>query len=188
MGKVILDMAMSLDGFINGPNDSDGGLYNWYFAPPSEATKGSQMVIEESITNTGAIVMGRRTYDTGDRQDGFADTPYKCTHYVLTHHPPEKPAKGSTIFVFVTDGIESALRQAKKAAGDRDIAIGGGANVAQQTLSAGLVNKIQIHLVPVLLGDGVHLFDHLGAEAVELEMTRVIDAPGVTHLQYRVIR
>lgn len=184
MGKVILDMAMSLDGFIAGPHGEDGGLYNWYFAPSG----GSGEVIEESINTFGAILMGRRAYDVGDQQDGFVDNPYNVTNFVLTHHIPEKVAKGATLFIFVTDGIESALKQAKASAGDKDIAVGGGANTAQQFLKAGLIDEIQIHLVPVLLGAGIRLFDHLGTDQIELESTRVIESPGVTHLKFRVVK
>ena len=122
MGKVILDMAMSVDGFIAGPNDDDRGLHTYFFAPTPETTK----LIDAGIKTTGAMIMGRRTYDLGDHFDGFADTPYKVPHFVLSHTVPTKPAKGETAFTFVADGIESALRQAKAAAGDRAVVIGGG--------------------------------------------------------------
>jgi dihydrofolate reductase len=184
MAKVILDMAMSLDGFIAGANDEDGGLHNYFFAPSADTAK----VIEEGIATTGAIVMGKRTYNIGDQQDGFAETPYDVTHFVLTHQVPEKPTKGDTHFVFVTDGIKSAIAQAKAAAGDKDVAVGGGANIAQQCLKAGLVDEIQIHLIPVMLGKGIRLFEHLETEQLELESTRVIKASNVTHLQFRVVK
>jgi dihydrofolate reductase len=182
MGKVILDMSMSLDGYIAGLNDEDGGLYNWYF---SGGDDNNQKVIDELLNNLGAIVMGRQAYDVGDKVDGFVDNPYKVTNFVLTHTIPAKPAKGDTKFVFVTDGIESALAQAKAAAGDKDVAIGGGANSAQQYLKAGLIDEIQIHLVPVLLGEGKRLFEPTGIQPVELECTRVLVGAGVTHLRYR---
>jgi dihydrofolate reductase len=132
--------------------------------------------------------MGRGAYDLGDQFDGFADTPYKCVHIVLTHETPKKPTKGDTTFVFVSDGIESALAQARAAAGDKDIALGGGADISRQYLEAGLVDEIQIHLVPVLFSNGLRLFEHLSNAPVELESTRVIESTGVTHLQYRVIK
>jgi dihydrofolate reductase len=184
MGIVILDMAMSLDGFIAGPNNDDAGLYNWYFAPapPSAA------VIEELIKTLGAIIMGRHTYETGEEAGGFADDPYTAARFVLTHRPPEQVNPAAASFTFVADGIESALRQAKAAAGEKDVAIGGGANIAQQYLKAGLVDEIQLHIVPKLLGDGLRLFDHLGTEPVQLEITRVIESVGVTHLRYRVVK
>jgi len=184
MGKVLLDMAMSLDGFIAGPNDEDGGLHDYFFSP-SDATA---RVIEEGFQTTGATIMGRRTYDTGAEQDGFVDTPYKVAHFVLTHDAPVRAASGAEGFTFVTDGIESALKQAQAAAGDKDVVVGGGANVAQQYLKARLVDEIQIHLVHTLLGAGIPLFKHLGTEQIELETTRVIEAPGVTHLRFRVVK
>jgi dihydrofolate reductase len=108
--------------------------------------------------------------------------------FVLTHHARETLIKGETTFTFVTDGIGSALEQARAAAGEKDVVVAGGANVAQQYLKAGLLDELQIHLVPVLLGRGVRLFDHLGTEQVELECTRVIDSPAVTHLRYRLVK
>jgi dihydrofolate reductase len=107
--------------------------------------------------------------------------------FVLTHHAREPlEMEGGTTFVFVTDGIGSALERAKRAAGSRDVALGGGANVVQQYLSAGLVDGFELHIVPILLPDGERLFDDVGA--VELEQVRVIEAPGVTHIKYRVLR
>jgi dihydrofolate reductase len=188
VGKILLDMAMSLDGFIAGPNDEPEGLYDWFFPPSGSVTASDAAVIDESIKTTGAIVMGRRAYDLGDKVDGFADTPYRAEHFVLSHDAPEQVAKGETTFTFVTDGIESALEQAKAAAGDRNVAVGGGASIAQQCIEAGLIDEIQIHLVPVLLGEGIRLFEHLGAEQIELERTRVIESHGVTHLKFRVIK
>jgi dihydrofolate reductase len=108
--------------------------------------------------------------------------------FVLTHHAREPLTKGETTFTFVTDGIESALEQARAAAGDKDVALGGGANVAQQYLKAGLLDELQIHLAPVLSGGGVRLFDALDSDQIELECTRVIDSPAVTHLRYRVVK
>lgn len=180
----ILDMAMSLDGFIAGPNDEDGGLHDYFFSPSGATAE----VIEEGFKRTGAIVMGRRAYDIGAGQDGFADNPYQVPHFVLTHDVPEKVGKGAEAFNFVTDGIESALTQTRAAAGDRDVVVGGGANIAQQILKACLVDELQIHLVPVLLGRGIRLFEHIGPDHIKLESTRVIEAPGVTHLRFRVIK
>ncbi len=131
MGKVILDMSMSVDGFIAGPNDEDGGLHDYFFSPSGDTAQ----VVEEGIKTTGAIIMGRRSYDLGDQFDGFVSTPYKVPHFVLSHTVPEKPAKGETAFTFVTDGPESALTQAKAAAGDKNVVVGGGAHTAQQFIS-----------------------------------------------------
>jgi len=175
-------MAMSLDGFIAGPNDEDRGLHTWYFAPSGGAT----VVIDELLHTIGALVVGRRTYDIGAQQGGFADSPYRVPHFVLSYRAP--PVQGEPPIIFVQDGIESALAQAKAAAGAKDVCISGGANVAQQYLKAGLLDEIQIHLVSVLLGDGIRLFDQLSAARIELERTRVIESPGVTHLRFRVVK
>jgi dihydrofolate reductase len=182
MPKVVLDMAMSLDGFIAGPNGEDHGLHDYFFSPSGP----TQEVIEEGFKTTGTIIMGHRAYDVGAAQDGFADNPYQVPTFVLTHHVPVKVARGAESFIFVTDGIESALAQAKAVTGDRDVVIGGGANIAQQYLNAGLVDEIQIHLIPVLLGKGIRLFDYLETKAIELESTRVINGSGAIHLRFQV--
>jgi dihydrofolate reductase len=132
--------------------------------------------------------MGRRSYEVGAAQDGFEDNPYQVPTFIATHHLPEKVAKGAEMFVFVMDGIESALEQAKSASGDRYVVVGGGANIAQQYLNAGLLDEIQLHLISTLLGAGIRLFDHLGTESIELESTGVIEGSGVTHLRFRVIK
>lgn len=151
MGKVILDMSMSLDGFIAGANGEDSGLNNWYFAPSTGEADPNQVVIQELIVSLGAIVMGNRTYGMEQAHEAEGgDDPYNATRIVLTHRLPENRPVGETSPIFVTDGIESALKQALAAAGERDVAIGGGANVAQQFLKAGLVDEIQLHLIPVL--------------------------------------
>jgi dihydrofolate reductase len=216
MAKLILDISMSLDGFIAGPDQTleeplgKGGeqLHEWGFAARSwrEAhglsggeTNADSEVIEESVGDAGATVMGRRMFSGGEgpwEDDPNADAwwgdepPFHHPVFVLTHHAREPVTKqGGTTFTFVTDGIESALEQARAAAGDKNVAVGGGANVAQQYLRAGLLDEVQIHLAPVLLGDGVRLFeDHLGPERCEIECTRVIESPAVTHLRYRVVK
>jgi dihydrofolate reductase len=129
---------------------------------------------------------GHRRGDQGDRFDGFVDTPFKVPHLVLTHSVPTKAAKGETTFNFVTDGIESAIEKGRVAARDKDVVVGGGANIAQQYFRAGLLDEIQIHLIPMLLGSGIRLFDHTAP--VELENTRVIESTGVTHLKFRVVK
>src|SRR5688572_26352224 len=168
MRKVFLDMAMSLDGFVAGLHDEDSGLYNWYFAPSGNAS----MVIDELLQTIGAIIIGRRTF--GDQPDGF-DTPYKVPHFVLSHQARQSVAKGGATFTFVDTGIESALAQAQAAAGEKAICVAGGATTAQQFLQAGLIDEVQIHLVPVLLGEGIRLFDH--GTPMELEQTRVLESP-----------
>lgn len=181
MGKVFLDMAMSLDGFVAGPTDADSGLYTWYFAPSAE----DSAVIDELLQTIGAMIIGRQTF--GDQPDGF-DTPYKVPHFVLTHEARPRVERDGATFIFVADGIASALAQAKAAAGDKNVCVAGGAQTAQQALNAGLLDELQIHLVPVLLGDGLRLFEHIGNAPVELERTSVIESLGVTHLTFRVVK
>jgi dihydrofolate reductase len=180
MGKVFLDMAISLDGFISGMNNADGGLHDWYF---SETGK-SQQILEELQTDIGAMILGARAF--GDSPDGF-DTPYKIPHFILTHKPRATVNRDGAQFIFVTDGIQSALEQAKVAAGSKDICIAGGADTARQYIRAGLLDEIQLHLVPVLLGSGLRLFENL-AEGIKLEISRVIEAPLATHIRYRVVK
>jgi dihydrofolate reductase len=137
MARVLLDMAISVDGFVGGPSGADVGLYDWYFNP-SEV---SRPVIDELVATTGAIVIGRGTYRPGEESGGWEDTPYEVPHFVITHQPPSPLPDGKVRFIFVTDGVGAAINAAKEAAGDRYATIGGGADVAQQALSAGLVTN-----------------------------------------------
>jgi dihydrofolate reductase len=205
MGKVISDMSMSLDGFIAGPNDSvelglgEGGerLHQWLYDLASwrerhgiagGKTDTDSEVLEESFQNAGAIVMGRRMFDLAEGPWGD-NPPFHIPVFVLTHRAREKLVKeGGTTFTFVIGGIESALNQAIAAAGDKDVMVAGGANIIQQCLRAGLLDEMHIHLVPVLLGGGRRLFENIGAEQIEMESTRVIASPDVTHLRFSVIK
>ena len=181
MSKVLLDMAISLDGFVGGPGGSDVGLYEWYFDPSEK----SRPVIEELVETTGAIVLGRGAYGTGEDAEGWDDTPYEVPHFVITHRPPA-PAPGRPVeFLFVTAGVAAAVDAAKEAAGDRYATIGGGADIARQALAAGLVDELQLHVVPILVGDGVRLFDRFD-HGWQLSRLRVVDGPVVTHLRYRI--
>jgi len=183
MAGVLLDMAISLDGFIGRKDETDPGLYDWYFDPPAA----SAPVVEELVETTGAIVIGRGAFGTGDDAGGWDDTPYRVKHFVLTHRPPE-PVPGRTVeFVFVNGGVYQAIELAREAAGERFVTIGGGADVGRQFLAAGLVDELQLHVVPVLLGDGIRLFETTGT-ALSLTRIRVVDSPVVTHLRYRVDR
>lgn len=157
----------------------------------------STTVVQESLANIGATVMGRNMFGSGpgpwgdDPWMGWwgEDPPFHRPIFVLTHHPREPlELQGGTTFTFVTDGMESALEQARHAAGGKDVALAGGADVAQQYLAAGLIDEMDIHLVPVLLGDGARLFDNLGGATVELEQVRAVEATCVTHLKYRVVK
>lgn len=185
MGKVLVDMSMSLDGFIAGVDDDGGGLHNWYFGSEDEKDKA---IVAESIQTIGSIMMGRRSYEMGNQYDGYVDNPYQVPHFILSHSVPDTLAKGFTDFTFVTDGVESLVRQAKQAAGDKDAVIGGGADLVQQCLAAGLVDEIQIHLVPILLGKGLRLFDGIPSNAIEMEIIWVIVSSAVTHIKYRVVK
>jgi dihydrofolate reductase len=143
-------------------------------------------VLDEALNSTGAIVVGRRMFDNA--QGWGENPPFHKPVFVLTHEARDPEAKeGGTTFTFV-NGIESALDQARAAAGEKDVGVGGGANTIQQFLQAGLLDELQIHVAPLLLGGGVRLFDQLGAEQIELEPTRVIESPEVTHLSFRVVK
>jgi dihydrofolate reductase len=211
MGKVIADISMSLDGYIAGPKPTlkeplgQGGeqLHEWvvrlaaWRKPHGKAggeTGPDGDVMEESFANIGAVIMGRGMFSGGDgpwESDPNADgwwgdnPPFHVPVFVLAEHKREKVSKkGGTSFTFVTDGIESALSQAKKVAENKDVSIAGGANTIQQFIKAGLLDELQIHLVPVLLGGGTRLLDNLGD--TKLEKMRVIDSPLVTHLKFRL--
>lgn len=212
MGKVVLDISSSLDGFVAGPNPSrelplgEGGegLHEWIVALASwrerhdksgGATDADDEVVAERLAGTGAILMGRRMFSGGDgpwEDDSNAgswwgdETPFGVPVFVLTHHPREPLTKADgTTFTFVSDGVESAVEQARAVAGDRDVVVYGGANVAQQVLNAGLLDELELHLVPVVLGGGARLLD--GLDPRRLELARVVDSPAVTHLRYRVV-
>jgi dihydrofolate reductase len=215
MARLMLDISMSLDGFIAGPNRTvesplgDGGerIHEWMFGlaswrEPHGRSGGTRNaddeVVRESRGSTGAVLMGRRMFSGGEGRweddpvaDGWwgDDPPFGVPVFVLTHHPRETLTKqGGTTFTFVTDGLDAAVTQAREAAGDRNVLVAGGASLAQQCLRAGAVDEVQIHLAPLLLGDGVRLFDGLDPEDVRLELTRVIESPAVTHLGYRVVK
>jgi dihydrofolate reductase len=213
MSKFRFHITMSLDGYVAGPDQSkenplgEGGLslHEWLFAlegwHKAQGEEGGEAnasapVFEESIANIGAYIMGRNMFGGGpgpwpdDPWNGWwgADPPYHVPVFVLTNHAREPlPMEGGTTFTFVTDGIEFALDQAKAAAGDRDVMLAGGAGVAQQYLAAGLLDEMELHVVPLLLLDGARLLENLG-QGPALEQVRSIEAPGVTHIKYRVIK
>jgi dihydrofolate reductase len=193
MSKVISGISMSLDGFVTGPNITreqqlgDGGqvLHRWLHEPdPRDAE-----LLAGMRSNLGSILMGRRSYDLAEGDGGWGDggPAGKAPCFVLTHNPPApETVRAPTVFTFVTDGIHSAVEQAKAAAGGKVVAVHG-ASAAQQCLAAGLMDEIQIHLAPVLLGSGTRLFEHLGGQ-FQLRRTKVVETPNVTHLRFRVIR
>jgi dihydrofolate reductase len=213
MAKLRFQIAMSLDGFVAGPNPSvdnplgEGGmqLHEWAFeleawrkphGREGGAVNASTPVVEASLENTGATIMGRNMFGGGtgpwgdEPWDGWwgDDPPFHTPVFVLTHHAREPLEKqGGTTFDFVTSGIESALAQAKEAAGGKDVSLGGGASVAQQYLTAGLIDEMLLSVVPVVLGGGTRLFENVPAGKLKLDPIQVVDAPGVTHLRYRVV-
>ncbi|MFJ4198166.1 dihydrofolate reductase family protein [Streptomyces sviceus] len=203
MTTVTADLAISLDGCIAGPDvtlDNPGGtgaepLFEWIHNLASwrerqgmtggEENRDSELM-REWFDATGAVVMGRMMYDTGADFWG-EDPPFRTPVFVLTHRPhPTLVKRGGTTFTFVTDGIHSALAQAREAAGDRNVDIAGGASTVRQYLREGLIDELQLHVVPALLGDGLRLFEGVGAG--RLEQVRVEATPLATHLKYRIVK
>lgn len=202
---VTADLAITLDGYVAGPNvtlDNPGGdggepIFEWIHTLASwrerqgmtggDENRDSELM-REWFDATGAVVMGRMMYDTGEEFWGD-NPPFRTPVFVLTNRPrPTLVKEGGTSFTFVTDGIHSALEQAKAAAGDRNVDIGGGAHTVRQYLAADLVDELQLHVVPVLLGDGLRLFEGLGARRRVLERVRVVETPLATHLKYRFVK
>ena len=212
MSRLRCHISISADGFIAGPNQSvdsplgEGGerLHEWTVSlaawreahdKPGGEVNESTRIVEETLENVGAGVMGRNMFGPvggGDWDEEWKgwwgdDPPYHYDVFVLTHHPREPVAmEGGTTFHFVTDGIERGLERAKESAEGRDVMLWGGAQVIQQYLAAGLLDELELHVVPVLLGDGARLFDNLRGAGIGLEQVRAVEAPGVTHLKYTV--
>jgi dihydrofolate reductase len=207
MSKVVVDISVSLDGFIAGPDPGReeplgrGGeaLHEWGLTTKGwrephgyegGETGPDSAMIERGFANLGAVVMGRRMFGGDDGSWGDEpwegwwgdDPPFRVPVYVLTNHAREPLVKNDTTFHFVTDGIDSALDQAKAAAGDKDVSVAGGADVIQQALRAGAVDELQIHLVPLFLGGGTRLFDSVPAG--RLQLVEVVASPTVTHVRY----
>jgi dihydrofolate reductase len=186
MGKVILGMTVSLDGFINDRKGSVEMLY------PDLAALRDTEPLSESIRNTGAVVMGRHSFDMAEDPDWFAGNyEYQVPIFVLTHNAPEKmPKQTDTLtFTFVTDGIESAIRQALAVAGDKEVNVIGAANTAQQCLKAGLADELHIDIMPVFLGAGLRPFDGIAEGQVQLERLKVMELPGGrTHLRFQIVK
>ena len=211
MSKLRFSVTISLDGYVAGPNQTVneplgvGGeaLHDWAveLAAFKEAhgqkggvVNASSTILLEMFQNVGAVIMGRGMFGGGPGpwtpgwKGWWGETPpYHMPVFVLTHHARDPlPMRGGTTFYFVTDGIESALSQARRAAADKDVLIGGGAKTIQQFLAAGLVDEVNVSVVPLLLGAGERLFANLGDPAPRFEQTRVVEATGVVHLRYRV--
>jgi dihydrofolate reductase len=214
MSRSKVTITMSLDGFVAGPNQSEGDplgvggdqLHEWLVSleafRDTHGGEGGEVnastpIAEEILGNVGATIMGRNMFGGGpgpwadDPWKGYwgDDPPYHHPVFVLTRHAREPlELKGGTTFHFVTDGIESALEQARAAAGEKDVSIGGGANVVQQYLAAGLLDEIVLSVVPIFLGGGARLFDNLGEPKPRLRQLQAVEAPGVTHIRYAAAR
>ena len=212
MSKIRTHISMSLDGCVAGPNQShdnplgEGGeeLHDWVVRLKTWRARhgmddgednASSSIVEQETDNIGAEIMGRGMFgppEGGPWEESWhgwwgEDPPFHMPVFVLTHHAREPLTLSDTTFNFVTDGIESALAQAREAAGDKDVFIGGWASIINQYLAAGLVDEIELHVVPLLLGSGARLLEGVGPE-IKLEQLRAVEAPGVTHLKYRVVR
>ena len=212
MSRLRGHISVSADGYVAGPNQSEENplgeagerLHDWVVAlrawrAPHGLEGGevnaSNAVVEEAQANIGAEIMGRGKFGGGpgpwgeDPWPGWwgEDPPFHMPVFVLTHHQREPLTLSDTTFTFVTDGIEAALEQARAAAGEKDVLIGGGADVINQYLAAGHVGELELHVVPLLLGGGARLFEGIGPD-LELEQIRVVEAPGVAHLNYRVVK
>ena len=196
MGKVIADMSMSLDGFIADPHDAVGALFDWFedgeetFTFPGDGREArvsapSAEHLRGMLARVGAVVCGRRLYEVARGWGG--SHPVGAPVFVVTHSPPDSAPAGSTPLTFVTDGVRSAIAQAQSCAGERDVAVAS-ASIASQCLDAGLLDRIQVSLVPVLLGGGIPFFAHLRQAPVMLGDPRVIPGTRVTHLYYDVRR
>ena len=215
MGKVVAEISMSLDGYVSGPSPTleqplgEGGeqlhewavrLKSWREAHglPGGETGPDDELITESLRATGAVVMGRRMFSGGQgpwENDSNADgwwgdePPFHKPVFVLTHHAREPLVmEGGTTFVFVTEGVESAIEDARAAAAEKDVLVAGGADAIDQTINAGLVDELQLHLAPLLLGAGARLFEGVAAELPRFEVTQALESQLVTHLRYRVVK
>jgi dihydrofolate reductase len=195
MSVSVLDMSMSLDGYIAGPNDEPGNpggdgfgrLHEWALGPDGEFRRSGPdgELLNEMAATTGAVLAGRRTAEQVDHWGGDHHG-QGVPVFVASHRPPGPPVADYPLVTYVTDGIESAMAQAKAAAGERNVHVIG-AYTAQRAIEAGVLDEIQIHHVPVLFGGGRRLFEVLPSR-VELDIVRVIDTPGATHVRYRVRR
>jgi dihydrofolate reductase len=215
MAKVVAELSVSLDGFVAGPNPTleeplgEGGelLHDWMTRLAAwrrqHGMEGGEegpeeAIVDEGLPASGAVVMGRKMFSGGEgswETDPKAlgwwgdDPPFHVPVFVVTHHPREPvPMEGGTTYYFVTDGVASAIEQARAAAGEKLVHVSGGGNVVQQALSAGLLDELQLHVAPVLLGGGARLFDDARNRDVRLERTRLVEGSQATHLWYRVVK
>jgi dihydrofolate reductase len=186
MGKVMFGLSMSLDGFIADKNDDPSAVFAWM----GSAMEQFHEVVGDALTENGAVIMGRRSFDQIHSEKGwvFPDgTAPDWPVIVLQSRAQASEQKGKTCFYFVTDGIQSAIAKARELAGEKNVALHGASSV-QQALKAGLVDEFHLSIASVLLGEGVRLFDHLGSEPIHVERTRTLETPGATHLSFRVVK
>jgi dihydrofolate reductase len=193
MSKVVCEISMSLDGFITGPNvrvgnglgDDGERLHDWMFGAKTET---DVKIVDENYASTGAVVLGKGMFDVGFEPWGDPP-PFRMPVFVVTHEARAPlPMQGGTTYTFVTDGIEAALERARAAAGGKNVGIWGGADIIRQYLKAGLLDEMQLHLIPILLGDGGRLFEGSDLRGIELRKTSTIDTPGATHLRFEVMK
>ena len=193
MSKVVCEISMSLDGFITGPNVrvgngmGDGGdrLHDWMFG--AKTTTDAKFV-DDKYASTGAVVMGKRMFDVGFEPWGDPP-PFGMPVFVVTHEERDPlPMQGGTTYTFVTDGIEAALELARAAADDKNVGVWGGANIIRQYLKAGLLDEMQIQLIPILLGNGIRLFEGLDPEGIALRRASSIETPAATHFRFEVVK
>jgi dihydrofolate reductase len=193
MGRVIAEISMSLDGFVTGPNVrvgngmGDGGdrLHDWRFDAKTET---DEAIVDEIYASTGAVVIGKRMFDVGFEPWGDPP-PFGMPVFVVTHDERAPlPMQGGTTYTFVTDGIAAALELARAAAGDENVGIWGGANIIREYLRARRLDEMQLHLIPILLGDGIRLFEGVDPEGIALRRTSSIETPGATHLRFDVVK
>jgi dihydrofolate reductase len=205
MTTIFAQISMSLDGYTAGPNDgpehplgeNGESLHEWIVKLDSwrrqHGLEGGEenpasALVEEYVTGVGATILGRRMFDLGEPHWGQTP-PYHTPVFVVTHRPrPPLPREGGTTYHFVTDGITSALEQARAAAGEKKISVAGGANVINQFIDAGLLDELHLHIVPILLGGGARMFDGLPPTLHGFERTRLVESPGATHVTYRLSR
>ncbi len=214
MGKIVAEISVSLDGYVAGPNPTlenplgEGGeqLHEWVFplkswrephGLPGGETGPDDELLAESVRATGAVVMGRQMFSGGEgpweddaNSNGWwgDEPPFHKPVFVLTHHVREPLVLKGTTFTFVTDGLDSAIDDARAAAAEQDVLVAGGADTIDQAIKAGLVDELQLHLAPVLLGGGARLFDSVAPELPRIEIAQVLESPLVTHIRYRVAK
>lgn len=193
MRKVYCEISMSLDGFITGPNvragnglgDNGERLHDWRFDAKTET---DAAIVDEMYATTGAVVLGKGMFDVGFEPWGDPP-PFRMPVFVVTHEERDPlPMKGGTTYTFVTEGIEAALARARAAAGEKNVGTWGGANIIRQYLRAALLDEMHIHLAPILLGDGIRLFEGLYLEGIELRKIGVVETPGATHFRFEVVK